>query len=459
MNTFIRIICLLVCSSSTSLFAQQKDSVMLKRIYNEVLTNGKCYATLDHLSNQIGGRLSGSPEAQQAVEYTYNLLKAYGFDTVYLQEVMVPHWVRGQKEEGFIVKGTQKIPVHICALGNSIATPEKGLRAPIIEVQNFKDLEKLGVERIKGKIVFYNRPMNPTHITTGRAYGEAGDQRGRGAIEAARYGAVGVVVRSLTLANDTNPHTGMMGYRDTITKIPACAISTVDADILSQLLKLHSAAPVSFEFKQNCQHLPDVLSYNVIAEMRGTEKPEEIIIAGGHLDSWDTGDGAHDDGAGVVQSMEALRLLKQLDYKPKRTIRCVLFMNEENGVRGGNEYAKQAKQLAQHHIAAIESDAGGFTPRGFGIENNPAAIKQLQPWLELFKPYSIDFIKEGHGGTDIEPLADGGTVLIGYTPDSQRYFDYHHTAIDTFDKVNKRELELGAAAITSLLYLLCEYGL
>jgi carboxypeptidase Q len=301
--------------------------------------------------------------------------------------------------------------------------------------------------------------MNPTHITTGRAYGEAGDQRGRGAIEAARYGAVGVVVRSLTLANDTNPHTGMMGYRDTITKIPACAISTVDADILSQLLKLHSAAPVSFEFKQNCQHLPDVLSYNVIAEMRGTEKPEEIIIAGGHLDSWDTGDGAHDDGAGVVQSMEALRLLKQLDYKPKRTIRCVLFMNEENGVRGGNEYAKQAKQLAQHHIAAIESDAGGFTPRGFGIENNPAAIKQLQPWLELFKPYSIDFIKEGHGGTDIEPLADGGTVLIGYTPDSQRYFDYHHTAIDTFDKVNKRELELGAAAITSLLYLLCEYGL
>jgi carboxypeptidase Q len=196
MNTFIRIICLLVCSSSTSLFAQQKDSVMLKRIYNEVLTNGKCYATLDHLSNQIGGRLSGSPEAQQAVEYTYNLLKAYGFDTVYLQEVMVPHWVRGQKEEGFIVKGTQKIPVHICALGNSIATPEKGLRAPIIEVQNFKDLEKLGVERIKGKIVFYNRPMNPTHITTGRAYGEAGDQRGRGAIEAARYGAVGVVVRS-----------------------------------------------------------------------------------------------------------------------------------------------------------------------------------------------------------------------------------------------------------------------
>jgi hypothetical protein len=432
---------------------------MLRRIYTEVLTNGKCYSNLDHLSNQIGGRLSGSPEAQQAVEYTYSILKSYGFDTVYLQEVMVPHWVRGQKEEGFIVKGNQRIPVHVCALGNSIATPEKGLTAPVIEVQNFKDLEQLGVEKIKGKIVFYNRPMNPTHIQTGRAYGEAGDQRGRGAIEAARYGAVGVVVRSLTLANDTNPHTGMMGYRDTITKIPACAISTVDADQLSQMLKLRSAAPVSFSFKQHCQMLPDVLSYNVIAEIRGTEKPEEIIIAGGHLDSWDTGDGAHDDGAGVVQGMESLRALKQLGYKPKRTIRCVLFMNEENGVRGGNEYAKQAKLKGHNHIAAIESDGGGFAPRGFGIENNKQAIKAMQPWVELFKPYNIDYIREGHGGTDIEPLDANGTVLIGYIPDSQRYFDYHHTAIDTFDKVNKRELELGAASISSLLYLLSEYGI
>lgn len=431
---------------------------MLRQIYTEVLTKGKCYENLDYLSNQIGGRLSGSPEAEKAVEYTYNKLKSYGFDTVYLQEVMVPHWVRGAKEEAFIVKGAQRIPVHICALGNSIATPTKGLLAPIIEIQNFKELEQLGVERIKGKIVFFNRPLNPTYITTGRAYGEAGDQRGRGAYEAAKYGAVGVVVRSLTLANDTNPHTGSTWYRDT-TEIPACAISTADADELSRLLKIRSAAPVSFYFKQNCEMLPDVLSYNVIAEMRGTTKPEEIIIAGGHLDAWDNGDGAHDDGAGVTQSMEALRVLKQLGYKPKRTLRCVLFMNEENGVRGGTEYAKQAQLTNQKHIAAIESDAGGFTPRGFGIENNAAAIKALQPWVELFKPYSIDYIKEGHGGTDIEPLAESGTVLIGYTPDSQRYFDYHHTAIDTFDKVNKRELELGAAAISSLMYLLSEYGI
>jgi carboxypeptidase Q len=446
---------LFILSWSVFAHAQSADSMMMKRIYNEVLTRGNCYANLDYLSNKIGGRLSGSPQAQQAVEYTFQLLKGYGFDTVYLQEVMVPHWVRGAKEKGMIVKGTQQKAVHICALGNSIATPKEGLRAPVIEVHTFKELEEMGAERIKGKIVFFNRPMDPTHITTGRAYGDAGDQRGNGAIVASKYGAVGVLVRSLTLANDTNPHTGMMRYVDSIPKIPACAISTKDADELSTLLKLRSAAMVYFYFKQNCEMLPDVKSYNVIAEMRGTEKPQEIIIAGGHLDSWDNGDGAHDDGAGVMQSVEALRLLKQLGYKPKRTLRCVLFMNEENGVKGGIKYAEEAKNTK--HIAAIESDAGGFTPRGFGVDDS-ATIEYMQKWVPLFKPYSIDWIKQGWGGTDIGPLKKNGTVLIGYTPDSQRYFDYHHTAIDTFDKVNRRELELGAAAISSMMYLLSEYG-
>ncbi|AMS25810.1 peptidase M28 [Bacteroidetes bacterium UKL13-3] len=454
MNKFLSAFLLSV--SSLYAQAQSTDSVMMKRIYNEVLTRGKCYENLDYLSNKIGGRLSGSLQAQQAVDYTFGVLKSYGFDSVYLQELMVPHWVRGAKEIGMIVKGTQQIPVHICALGNSIATPKDGLRAPVIEVRNFKELEAMGTERVKGKIVFFNRPMEPTHITTGRAYGEAGDQRGSGAIEAAKYGAVGVVVRSLTLANDTNPHTGMMRYVDSIPKIPACAISTKDADELSRLLKIRSAAVVSFFFKQNCEMLPDVKSYNVIAEMRGNEKPEEIVIAGGHLDSWDNGDGAHDDGAGVTQSMEALRLLKHLNYKPKRTLRCVLFMNEENGVKGGIKYADEA--TGTKHIAAIESDAGGFTPRGFGLDDSITII-MMQKWVPLFQPYSIDWIKQGWGGTDIGPLKKHGTVLIGYTPDSQRYFDYHHAAIDTFDKVNKRELELGAAAISSMLYLLSEYGI
>lgn len=441
---------------SNLVLAQQKDSLMLRSIYTHALTNGNCYQTLDHLSNKIVGRLSGSPQAQKAVEYTYQKMKDYGFDTVYLQEVMVPHWIRGEKEVGYATKGNIQIRMRICALGNAVATPKEGLLASVIEVHNFKELEQLGTEKVKGKIVFFNRPMNPTHIHTGRAYGEAGDQRGAGPIEAAKFGAVGVVVRSLTLANDTNPHTGMTRYVDSIPKIPACAISTVDADELSRLLKIRSAGEVKFFFKQNCQMLADVLSYNVIGELKGTEKPEEIIVAGGHLDSWDNGDGAHDDGAGVVQSMEALRLLKQLNCKPKRTLRCVLFMNEENGVKGGIEYAEKAKK--ENHIAAIESDAGGFTPRGFGIDDSTANAS-MQKYVPLFKPYSIDYFKLGGGGTDIGPLKKHGCVLIGYIPDSQRYFDYHHTSIDTFDKVNRRELELGAAAISSLLYLLSENGI
>jgi carboxypeptidase Q len=454
-----RILLVLACLCSLWAGAQSNDSTTIRSIYDEVLTNGKCYSNLDYLSNKIGGRLSGSPQAQQAVEYTYNLIKNYGFDTVYLQEVMVPHWVRGAKEEACITKGNQKIRVRICALGNSVGTPKAGLNAPVIEVKNFEELEKLGKEYIKGKIVFFNRAMDPRHISTGSAYGGAVNQRGRGAVEAAKYGAVGVIVRSMTLAHDTIPHTGAMHYRDSIPKIPACAISTVDADELSRLLKIRSAGAVGFYFKQNCEMLPDVLSYNVIGELRGTEKPNEIIIAGGHLDSWDNGDGAHDDGAGVVQSIEAIRLFKQLGIKPKRTIRCVLFMNEENGVKGGLKYAEQAQQKKETHIAAIESDAGGFTPRGFAVEENEAAVGYMQKWVKLLQPYNIDYIKDGHGGTDIEPLKTHGTVLIGYSPDTQRYFDYHHTEIDTFDKINKRELELGAAAISAMIYLLSEYGI
>lgn len=428
---------------------------MLRRIYSAALTRGECYSNLDYLSNRIGGRLSGSPQAQQAVEYTFQKLKSYGFDTVYLQEVMVPHWVRGAKEVGYFSKGDQQTRVRITALGNSVGTGPKGIKAPVIEVQSINELAQLGVNQIKGKIVFFNRPMNPEHIHTGRAYGEAGDQRGQGPAEAARYGAVGVVVRSLTLALDTNPHTGMTRYNDSLPAIPACAISTVDAEALSRILKLRSAGEVQFYFKQTCEMLPDVKSYNVIAELKGTTHPDEIILAGGHLDSWDNGDGAHDDGAGVVQSMEALRLLKQVGYKPKRTLRCVLFMNEENGVKGGLAYADQAK--GTKHIAAIESDAGGFTPRGFGIDDS-ICCASMQRFVPLFKPYSIEYIKQGGGGVDIAPLKKHGCIQIGYIPDSQRYFDYHHTAIDTFDKVNKRELELGAAAISSMLYLLSEYG-
>lgn len=439
-------------------YAQSGYDAAVKSLYDEVLLRGQCYQTLEYLCTHIGGRLSGSPQAEKAVQYMFGKCRSYGFDTVYLQPVMVPHWERGTKEEGFVAKGHQKFDVKICALGGSVGTPENGIDAEVVEVQSIAELKTLGRDKIKGKIVFFNRPMDPTHFHTGTAYSGAGDQRGSGPAEAARYGAIGVVVRSLTLALDDFPHTGMTRYNDSLPKIPACAISTKGAEALSNLLKLRSAGPVRMYFKQNCQTLPDVLSYNIIAEIRGSEKPDEIIVAGSHLDSWDTGEGAHDDGAGCVQSVEALRLIKTLGWKPKRTLRAVLFMNEENGVKGGIEYARvAASEKNKTHVAAIESDAGGYTPRAFGVDDS-VAINHLKSFEPVFRTYGIEQVKKGWGGVDIHPLKEQGTVLIGYMPDSQRYFDIHHTEADTFDKVNKRELELGAGAISALLWILSEEG-
>lgn len=440
-----------LCSSA------QNDSTIIRSFFNEELLKGKSYDMLDHLSNKIGGRLSGSPQAAMAVEWAKRTMEYLRFDSVWLQEVMVPHWVRGEKEQARIISGKEKTDVRICALGNSVGTGPKGITANVVEVKSLKDLEKLGRRNIEGKIVFYNRPMDPTHIATGAAYGGAVDQRALGAVEAARYGAVGVVVRSMTLAMDDHPHTGMMRYVDTLTKIPACAISTKGATVLSEALKLD--ANLKFYFRQTCEMLPDEKSYNVVGEIKGSQHPEEIIVVSGHLDSWDNGDGAHDDGTGVVQSIEVLRLFRTLNIRPKRTIRAVLYMNEENGVKGGNKYAELAEQAKEQHIAAIESDGGGFTPRAFSVENDHGKLEHMQPWVQLLKPYGIHEIKAGGSGTDIGPLKKQGTLLIGYSCDSQRYFDIHHTEADTFDKVNKRELELGTGCIASLVWLISEYGL
>jgi hypothetical protein len=255
------------------------------------------------------------------------------------------------------------------------------------------------------------------------------------------------------------PHTGGLRYREELPKLPAAAISTNDAELLSRLL---TNGPVSIYMKLNCQQLSDKPSFNVIGEIKGSERPEEIILVGGHLDSWDVGEGAHDDGTGCVQSMDVLRLLQQSGYRPKRTIRCVLFMNEENGLRGGRTYGEEAKRKNEFHLAAIESDRGGFTPRGFTVDGAEDVFSekfpQLLPFLDVLEPYGLR-IKKGGGGADISPLKNQGTLLIGFEPDSQRYFDYHHTAADVFETVNKRELELGAAAMASLVYLLDKYGL
>ncbi|NDC29505.1 MAG: peptidase M28 family protein [Bacteroidetes bacterium] len=439
----------------TNLSAQNKDSIIIRNFFNEAFTNGKCYAQLDHLCNKIGNRISGSKNAAKAVEFAYELLKKEGFDSVWLQPVMVPHWVRGEKEIGYFVSNKKKTTVHICALGNSVATAKEGIQAKVVEVKNFDELKKLGKEKVEGNIVFFSRPF-PDAIING-AYGITVDQRGQGPVEAAKLGAIGVVVRSMTHAHDNFPHTGATGYKDSVTKIPGCAISTIDADILSQTLKDNPST--EFYFKQNCVMLPDVLSYNVVAEIKGSEKPDEIILVGGHLDSWDVGTGAHDDGAGTVQSMEALRLFKATGIKPKRTLRCVLFMNEENGLKGGLKYAELAELNKEKHVAAIETDAGGFMPREIGIAVSEEKLLGLQPWQKLLAPYGIQTINIHGGGADIGPLKKQGVVMIGYHPDGQKYFDYHHTDADTFDKVNKRELQFGAVTLSGLMWLISEYGL
>ena len=373
---------------------------------------------------------------------------------------MVPKWVRGPKE--FALIETQPgitFNVDLCALGGSVATPSVGIKSNVVEVKSFEELKLLGKNEVDGKIVFFNRPMQPNLVSTFQAYGEAVDQRVNGAAEAIKYGAIGVIVRSMNLRLDDNPHTGTMSYGNlpSSKRIPAAAISTNAAEKLSKLLKINPN--LKFLFRQQCKTYKDVKSYNVIAELKGSEFPDEIILVGGHLDSWDLGDGSHDDGAGIVQSIDIINIFNKINYKPKRTIRVVLFMNEENGLRGALKYAEISNKNKLNHIFALESDAGGFTPRGFSFSANNKNFELIKSWKYLFEPYLIQSFELGGSGADISPLNNGKNVLAGLRPDSQRYFDYHHTSIDTFDAINKRELELGAFSMASLVYLFDKYGI
>ena len=448
---------LLLLANLVTLFsiAQNKDSLIISKFSYDILNNSTAYENLRYLCKEIGHRISGSPQAQQAIEASVRMLKEAGSDTVYLQPVIVPYWVRGDKEQGIIHYGNQEKSLNVVALGMSVATPSKGIKADVIEVKNFEELKSLGAEKIKGKIVFFNYSMRPELIQGG--YGDAVKYRGSGPVEAAKLGAVGVMIRSVTHALDDNPHTGSTRYDSAVTKIPAMACSTKDAEWLSDLLKKENK--VQLFMKINCKQMPDVLSYNVIGELRGTEKPGEIITVGGHLDSWDIGEGAHDDGSGCVQSIEVIRALNAAGIKPKRTVRAVMFMNEENGLRGGNAYADSALAKNEKHIFAIESDAGGFGIQTLGISGTPEQEKYLRQWIPLFRPYGVYDMPGGGGGADIGPLRKLGTVLSGVNPNTQRYFDLHHAPNDVFEAVNKRELELGALAMTAITYLVSEYGL
>lgn len=460
MFALIPLVLLSVLPTFRAVAQDDQTAFFIKKIYDTSLTDGQCYEWLRQLTKSIGSRLSGSPQAAAAVEYTRQVLDTLGLDRVWLQPVWVPRWTRGEPEVVRVSESKMgSFNLHALALGGSIGTDPNGIQAEVIEVKSLEALDSLGEKKIKGKIVFFNKPFDQRHINTFRAYGGSVGTRVNGPSEAARLGAVGVLVRSMASGLDDIPHTGSLRYREDLPKIPAVAISTNDAELLSKLLAL---SKVSVYMRTDCKQLPDVLSYNVIGEIKGHEKPDEVILVGGHLDSWDVGEGAHDDGAGCVQSMEVLRLLKKLGYRPRHTIRCVLFMNEENGLQGGRVYADSALLEGVKHLAAIESDRGGFTPRGFTVdynsENFAERFSAMQKWLPWLEPYYLH-INRGGGGADITPLRSHGTLLIGYEPDPQRYFDYHHTAADVFEAVNKRELELGAATMTTLVFLIDHFGL
>jgi hypothetical protein len=447
--------------AQNSFRADLSDSEFIKMISDNILTNRSAYYNLYTLTKTVGGRLAGSPQMVKAEQWGAKALQQAGADKVTLQECMVPHWVRDGKDQASVTYTnngkTQSIQLNVLALGNSVGTGVQGVQAPLIRVNNFDELEKRKDE-VKGKIVFYNCPFEETFVRTFQAYGKNVIYRVDGASRAAKYGAVAVLVRSMTHAMDNNPHTGSLRYMDSFPQIPAAAVGLRDVEKLDTLFD--SDISLTAQMFTYGKMLPDTIGHNVIGELKGTEFPDEIITVGGHLDSWDVNEGAHDDGAGVVQTIEILRAFKAIRYQPKHTIHFVLFANEENGTRGAKKYAEEAKANNEKHIFALESDAGGFTPRGFGFTVKQESWAKLKSWQHLFSPYGGDDFSEGGGDTDIDPLNETfGTPLSGVRPDSQRYFDMHHAAGDIFEAVNIRELKLGAINMAALLYLVDKYGL
>jgi len=449
-----------------------EDSLLIRRLADTILTDGRAYENLRLLTKTVGARLSGSAGYYKAEKWGQRVLGEANADKVWMQECMVPHWVRGGKDEASwatttVGKGgpTSKaggypevLGLDVLALGNSMGTGPKGIHAPAILINTFDELEQ-HKDELKGKIVFYNYPFNPLFVETFQAYGDAVRYRAVGASRAAKYGAIGVLVRSMSSSVTNFPHTGALLYNDSFPKIPAFAVGLRDADRLAERLKA-DARGVSVFMRSGAHMLPDTPAHNVIGELKGAEFPDQYITVGGHLDSWDPAEGAQDDGAGCVQSIEVLRALKAIGYRPRHTIRVVLFANEENGGRGGRKYAEAAKDAGEKHLLGLESDNGGFTPRAFTLSLPDDKLAAIQPWVGLLKPYGVYELERGGGGSDVNPMSRQLGATVGeLRPDSQRYFEYHHARNDVLENVNKRELELGAVNMAALIYLVDKYGL
>ena len=443
---------------SLFLFSQTTDSLVIDNLFASALRSAVGLKNLEQLCKETPHRLAGSAGSAKAIEILVRQLREIHPDTLYLQEVITKPWDRAEKEIAYLKSSnTGKVSLEALSLGGSVGTPASGILANMVEVQTFDELKKLGKDNIKGRIVFFNFAMDPGLFSPFQAYSKSAFQRVSGATEAARYGAVGVVIRSLSNNLNRFPHTGIMHYNDSIPKIPAIAISTLDAEKVSQILKKEPS--LEFFFKTNSKSLPDVKSYNIIAEFRGIEKPKEIITVGGHTDCWDVGEGANDDGVGCIQSMEVARLFRQLKITTKRTIRVVLFIDEEMNQTGAKAYAKSVKENGEVIYAALESDSGAGVARGFGCSASDDKFQKFQALEKYFDQYGITQFYKGGGGVDIGPLRQFGVPLLNLHPDPQRYFDYHHSANDTFENISNREMQTGSAAMASLIFLIDKYNL
>jgi carboxypeptidase Q len=409
------------------------------------------WTKLAYLSDRIGHRLSGSRALEQAVEWTTAAMKADGHEAVRAEKVMVTHWVRGP-ESAELVAPVER-PLAIIGLGGSAATPRKGLVGEVVVARDFEELDKLGAQ-VKGKIVLFNRPMAPYSEEKGPGYGEAVEYRNRGPARAAAMGATAVLVRSVTAHSLRTPHTGSTRFADGQRPIPAAAVSIEDAELIARLAA--AGETVRLRLVLSARTLPDAESANVVAELRGREKPDEVVVIAGHLDSWDVGQGAHDDGAGCVIVMQALTVLRKLGLKPRRTIRVVLFTNEENGLRGARQYAVDHAAELPSHVMAMEADTGAFAPRGFEVQGSEKALGQMVDIVSLLAPIDANRAQPGHGGADISVMGRAGVPLLGLWMDRSRYFDYHHSAADTLDKIDPRDLARDVAAVAVIAYVVAD---
>ena len=422
------------------------------RIVAAATADRRAYDRLAYLTDRIGHRLSGSQALEQAVAWSMRVLREDGHENVRAQKVMVPHWVRGQESAALVAPVAR--PLVLLGLGHSVGTGPAGITAEVVVVDSFDALEALGAAGVKGKIVLFNKRMLPWSPERGSGYGEVVAYRSNGAVAAARLGARAVLVRSVTAHSLRTPHTGAMRYDDQVTKIPAAAVSVEDAELIARLVG--SGEPVKVRLTMGARTLPDAESANVIAELTGRDAPEEIVLIGCHIDSWDVGQGAHDDGAGCVMMMQALTVLRELGLRPRRTIRVVLFTNEENGLRGAIAYAEAHAGTTANHVMAMEADSGGFAPHGFSIEAGEHALAQMRDIVTLLAPVGASHVSAGFSGADIMGLARAGVPAMGLVTEPSRYFDYHHSHADTLDKVDPVHLAGNVAVAATVAYVIAD---